>query len=107
MSSLQRKVAWLCDEEWYQIYNQLFYGTVDEQWAALDVVNVWRLRFAGGSIPVAIEATGRLLEALLVSADLNDGACRQILSAAITQFIGLITERGLKGMWFIVRENNN
>jgi len=98
MSGLQqRKVSWLCDEEWYQTYEQLFYGSVEEQWQALDTVNVWRLRFAGGSIPVAIEATSRLLEALLVAGDLKDGACRQILSAGITQFIGLMTERGLKG----------
>ena len=48
MSGLQqRKVSWLCDEEWFQTYKQLFYGSIEEQWQALDTVNVWRLRFAG------------------------------------------------------------
>jgi len=92
----RRIVGWTSNDEWLKIYELLFYGDTFKRFTALNVINVWRSRF-GSRIPVAIEATSRLVEAWLEKDNVSLDGKRQILSAAITQFVGLMTERGLKG----------
>nr|XP_002123272.1 uncharacterized protein LOC100183975 [Ciona intestinalis] len=92
----ERVVAWCCEEEWLNVYHNLFYGDVQSQTDALDVINIWRLRFSS-KVPVAIEATLRLFESSLEYQLVSGGAQRQMMSAAVTQFVGLLTEKGLKG----------
>ncbi|XP_076801239.1 uncharacterized protein LOC143445800 [Clavelina lepadiformis] len=91
----ERIVAWMSDHEWVKVYKSIFYGNSDDHYHALDLINVWRVRFFG-RIPVAIEATARLVEALLEQNNVTEGARKQILSASIAQFVGLMTEKGLK-----------
>ena len=90
-----RTVGWICDGEWAQVYKQLFGENIQDQHHALEIIEVWRVRFAS-KIPVAIEATYRLVETLVGSQGLSIGVKQQSYAAAILQFVGLLTEHLLK-----------
>ena len=87
-----RVIAWVNDQEWFQIYNQIFYGSNEEKKHALEVLKVWRLRFSNKT-PVAIETTCTLLEAYLFDQNIVKSLRQQFMSAAILQFVSLVAEQ--------------
>ena len=90
-----RHVGWLSDGEWAQVYKDVFHGNHEEKKNAFDVMGIWRNRFTA-KVPVAIEATYRLLEITLEAENLSQGLKQQALAAGLLQFIGLVTENSLK-----------
>ena len=95
-------VSWTSDGEWTQVYKQIFLGTIEDKQHALEVMKVWRVRFAA-KIPVAVEVTYRLLETLLGSKNLSKGLEQQSYAAAVLQFVGLLTEHLLKRNTMTIR----
>nr|XP_039260795.1 ribosomal biogenesis protein LAS1L-like [Styela clava] len=90
-----RVVGWADESEWEAVYFNLFYGDRYQIRAALNQISIWRARFAG-RIPVAIEATAQLFECFLHEGGSNTMTKRQCMSTALSQFVGLLTERSLK-----------
>lgn len=97
-------VGWLDDFEWYLVYKNLFDSSQKQKLSALNRIKIWRARVTS-NIPVAIEATARLIECQLVIESLaSEDAQQQMLGGAVSHFVGLITEKGLKGMGFGFRK---
>jgi len=96
MSDIQpRLVGWLSNAEWLIVYEKLFSNKFEEEAEALEIIRVWRCKF-GITIPVAIEVTSRLFEAKHSSQNNNNYEGCLALSCAITQFLGLVTEKFYK-----------
>lgn len=91
-----KSIGWMHDSEWKAVYYNLYYGDEREIRAALDQMAVWRARFVK-KVPVAIEATSQLFESRQFVGDENCMVKRQCMATAISQFLGLLTERTLKG----------
>lgn len=86
-----RIVAWTSNQEWAQVYKQVFYGEVEDKKHALEVLKVWRLRYSNKT-PVAIETTSTLLEASLLDQNTVKSIRQQVMSASILQFVSLVAE---------------
>lgn len=95
MSSNRDVVGWIDPKEWEHVFNNIFSGDDARIKHGLDVIKIWKCRYTE-RIPVAIEATLQILSCITAE-DKGDISNRQRMSTAISQFIGLLTERVQKG----------
>ncbi|XP_075239531.1 uncharacterized protein LOC142335074 [Convolutriloba macropyga] len=87
-------VPWSCDDEWKHVFDCFFSDDTDKQQLAIDIVEIWRIRAAGGvKISLAIQLTADLVQSRL--SYLKDGSTNStclLLSAVFIRFVSLLSD---------------
>ena len=89
-----RVVPWSCDDEWKHVFDLLYSNKADDLQLGVDVVEIWKVRAAGGAkISLSIELTSDLVQCSLSIK--KEGATtknRLLLSAVFIRFVSLISD---------------
>ena len=89
-----RVVPWSCDDEWKHVFDLLYSNKADDLQLGVDIVEIWKIRAAGGAkISLSIELTSDLVQCSLSIK--KEGATtknRLLLSAVFIRFVSLISD---------------